>query len=156
MATRRRAITGLTEFPNLAETLPAREGEPDDVRRYGEPFEALRDEPVATPVFLATFGPVAAHTARATFATNLFAAGGVRVETASYDGQPVVCLAGNDAAYDESGAETAAALREQGAERVIVAGVSTSSTTEYSWADDSCAVGADALAFLRRTRQALA
>ena len=115
VATRRLPITGLTEFPNLAETLPERDGEPDDVRRYGAAFEALRDEPAATPVFLATLGSVAEHTARATFATNLFAAGGIRVETASYDGQPVVCLAGTDAAYDESGAETAAALREAGA-----------------------------------------
>jgi len=153
VATRRRALTGLTEFPNLAEALPEREGEPDDVRRYGAAFEALRDEPVPTPVFLATLGPVAAHTARATFASNLFATGGIGVTTGTHDGQPVVCLAGTDAAYDESGAETAAALREGGARRVIVAGVSTS---QYSWADDSCAVGDDALAFLQRTREALA
>ena len=102
------------------------------------------------PVFLATLGSVAEHTARATFATNLLAAGGIRVETASYDGQPVVCVAGTDAAYDESGAETAAALREAGAVRVIVAG------KPRDWADDSCAMGEDALAFLRRTREALA
>jgi methylmalonyl-CoA mutase len=100
-------------------------------------------------VFLATLGSVAEHTARATFATNLFAAGGIRVETASYDGQPVVCLAGTDAAYEESGAETAAALRETGAARVVVAG------KPRDWADDSCAMGVDALAFLRRTREAL-
>jgi methylmalonyl-CoA mutase len=149
VATRRLPITGLTEFPNLAETLPERDGEPDDVRRYGAAFEALRDQPAATPVFLATLGSVAEHTARATFATNLFAAGGIRVETASYDGQPVVCLAGTDAAYEESGAETAAALREAGAARVVVAG------KPRDWADDSCAMGVDALAFLRRTREAL-
>ena len=35
VATRRLPITGLTEYPNLAETLPERDGEPDDVRRYG-------------------------------------------------------------------------------------------------------------------------
>jgi methylmalonyl-CoA mutase len=150
VATRRRPITGLTEFPNLAETLPARDGAPDDVRRYGAAFEALRDEPATRPVFLATLGSVAEHTARATFATNLFAAGGIRVETASYDGQPVVCLAGTDASYDESGADTAAALREAGAVRVVVAGKSR------EWADDSCAMGVDALAFLHRTREALA
>ena len=151
IATRRRPLTGLTEYPNLAETLPARDGEPDDVRRHGAAFEALRDDPATTPVFLATLGSVAAHTARATFATNLLAAGGIDIETGSYDGrQPVVCLAGTDAAYDESGAETAAALREAGAERVIVAGRSR------EWADDSCAMGVDALAFLHRTREALA
>ena len=151
VATRRLPITGLTEFPNLAETLPERDGEPDDVRRYGAAFEALRDEPAATSVFLATLGSVAAHTARATFATNLLAAGvDPGRDPAAYDGQPVVCLAGVDAAYDESGAETVAALREAGAERVIVAG------KPREWADDSCAMGGDALAFLLRTREALA
>ena len=71
VATRRRAITGLTEFPHLAETLPDRAGEPDAVRRYGSAFEVLRDEPASSPVYLAALGSVAEHTARATFAANL-------------------------------------------------------------------------------------
>ena len=51
IATRKRPITGLTEFPNLGETLPEREPDraADDVRRYGASFEALRDEPAAEP-----------------------------------------------------------------------------------------------------------
>ena len=64
-------------------------------------------------------GTVAAHTARATFAANLLAAGGIAVDVAgptetaddlvaAYAGQQVVCLAGSDAAYDEWGAEAAA------------------------------------------------
>ncbi len=162
VATRKRPITGLTEFPNLAEELPARAPAPEsrEVRRYGAAFEALRDEPGDIPVFLATMGTVAQHTARATFATNLFAAGGVPVEVAGptdgvaalreeHDGQPVVCLAGTDAAYDEWGAEAAAALRGSGAEWVIVAGKAR------DWADDSCARGVDALAFLHRLREKL-
>ena len=62
-----------------------------------------------------------------------------------------MCLAGTDAAYDESGAETAAALRQAGrpARHRGRAG-------RADWADDSCAVGVDALAFLQRTREALA
>jgi methylmalonyl-CoA mutase len=161
VATRRRPLTGLTEFPNLGEVLPVREGEPDAVRRYGAAFEALRDEPAATPVFLATMSPVAAHTARATFASNLLAAGGISVAAAgatesardvlaAYAGQPVVCLAGPDAAYDEWGAEAATALRDAGATRVILAG-----RPRGFEVDDWCAVGVDALAFLRRTREAL-
>ncbi len=161
VATRQRPLTGLTEFPNLAEALPEREGDPDDVRRYGAAFEALRDEPAHEPVFLATMGSVAAHSARAMFATNLLAAGGIGVAVAgrtdgveslvdAHDGRPVVCLAGTDAAYDEWGAEAAAALRDNGADHVIVAG------KPREWADDSCAAGDDALAFLRRTREALA
>ena len=75
---------GVTEFPNLGEVLPERapDAGADRVRRYGAEFEALRDEPAGGPVFLATMGTVAAHTARATFATNLFAAGGIAVEAA--------------------------------------------------------------------------
>ena len=128
VATRRRPLTGLTEFPHLAETLPVREPDPDApvVRRYGAAFEALRDDPVEHPVFLATLGPVAAHTARATFAANLLAAGGIAVVPAgatggveelraAYAGQRVACLAGADAAYLGWGAEAAAALREAGA-----------------------------------------
>lgn len=149
IATRKRPITGLTEFPNLGETLPERTGEPDPVRRYGASFEALRDEPVATPVLLATLGTVAQHTARATFATNLLAAGGIATTTEP-GAHRVVCVAGTDAAYDEQGAEAAAEARRNGAEWVIVAG------KPRDWADDSCALGVDALDFLIRTRERLA
>src|SRR5699024_6873445 len=129
IATRERPLTGLTEFPNLPETLPERRARPaagERVRSYGAAFEALRDEPATRPVFLATMGTVAAHTARAGFATNLLAAGGIDVVNngahegieevlADYTDQPAVCLAGTDAAYDEWGTALAAALRAAGA-----------------------------------------
>lgn len=163
IARRERPLTGVTEFPNLDEVLPERE--PDDtqrrVRRYGASFEAMRDEPATSTVFLATMGSVASHTARATFAANLFAAGGIAVDVAgstesadevvaAYAGQPVVCLAGSDSAYGEWAAETITALRANGAQRVIVAG-----KVRDLEVDDSCAVGVDALAFLTRTREQL-
>lgn len=165
VARRTRPLTGISEFPNLAETLPSRPADPtaSPVRRYGAAYEALRDEPVATPVFLATMGSVAAHTARATFVTNLLAAGGIAVEAAgpttavadvvsAYDvSSPVACLAGPDAAYAEWGADLIAALREAGAQRVILAGRPGELDV-----DDSAALGDDALAFLSRTREALA
>jgi methylmalonyl-CoA mutase len=162
IARRKRPITGLTEFPNLTETLPSRE--PDEaatgVRRYGASFEALRDQPAAQPVFLATLGTIAAHTARATFAANLFAAGGVAVDVggpttnpdelaAAYAGQQVVCLAGADPTYAEWGQAAAERLRQAGATHVIIAGRPT------DYADDSCAMGVDALDFLNRTREHL-
>ena len=161
IATRRRPLTGLTEFPHLAETLPERAGDPDPVRRHGAAFEALRDDPVVAPVFLATLGPVAAHTARATFASNLLAAGGIAVDVAgptdgvesvlaAYSGQRVVCLAGTDTAYAEWGTDVVAALREAGATHVVIAGKAIDGV------DDSAAMGVDALAFLTRTREALA
>ena len=163
VAERKRPITGLTEFPNLAESLPERPpaAEPE-VRRYGASFEALRDEPVAQPVFLATLGSVASHTARATFAANLFAAGGIAVDPAgatdgveallaAYDGQPLICLAGSDPTYAEWGADAVAALRQAGARHVIVAG-----RPDGLDVNDSCAMGIDALDFLTRTREKLA
>lgn len=161
VATRRKPITGLTEFPNLGESLPVRDGQPDEVRRYGAAFEAMRDAPAASHVFLATLGSVAQHTARATFASNLLAAGGVAVDEAgptngvddllaAYNGQRVVVLAGTDAAYDAWGADAAAGLRAAGAPYIVVAG------KPADYADDNAAAGGDALAFLTRVREELA
>ncbi len=164
IARRKRPITGLSEFPNLDEVLPTREPARTvdaEVRRYGASFEALRDAPATSRVFLATLGPVAAHTARATFASNLLAAGGIAVDVAgptadaaelvsAYDGQAVVCLAGSDPTYAEWGAEAAAQLRAAGARHLIIAG------KPADYADDACATGVDALAFLTRTREKLA
>jgi methylmalonyl-CoA mutase len=166
VARRRVPITGVSEFPNLGETLPEREVDVDDLDgapSYAEDFEMMRLAPPEAHVFLATLGPVAQHTARARFATNLLAAGGVAVDlaggttgvdevTAAYDGQALVCVAGSDAAYAEWGSEAAAALRAAGAERVLV--VSPGSTDD-AWADDSFSAGDDAVAFLTRTREAL-
>ncbi|MBW8751319.1 MAG: methylmalonyl-CoA mutase, partial [Propionibacteriales bacterium] len=162
IARRKRPITGLSEFPNLAEKLPERRPYADGalvVRPYGRAFESLRDEPVEGKVFLATMGTVAAHTARATFASNLFAAGGIGVVNpgraddvdavlAAYEGQPVVCLTGPDAAYAAWGAELVAALRQAGARWVILAGKAPDFDV-----DDTCAMGVDALDFLHRTRE---
>jgi methylmalonyl-CoA mutase len=170
IASRKLPLTGLTEFPNLHETLPERAPYAEGalpVRPYGEPFEALRDAPAENKVFLATMGTIAAHTARATFAANLFAAGGIDVvnegrhddtETvlAHYDGQPVVCLVGHDKAYAEWGAELAKALREAGAQWIILAGLRQSlGAVDGIDTDDTCAMGVDALDFLRRTREKL-
>ncbi len=165
VANRTLPLTGLSEFPNLHETLPQRAPYAEGalpVRPYGQAFEALRDEPAEAKVFLATMGTVAAHTARATFATNLFAAGGIDVVNegrhddadavlAHYDGQPVVCLVGHDKAYAEWGSELAKALREAGAQWVVLAG----KPVEGIDTDDTCAMGVDALDFLHRTREKL-
>ena len=166
IADRSRPLTGVSEFLNLGETLPERApwGR-GGVRHYGWAYEDMRAAPAERPVFLATMGPVAAHTARATFATNLFAAGGVAVEaagatdgveavTASYAGQPVVCLAGTDAAYAEWDADLVTALRAAGASYVVLAGKPGERTVTD--VDDSCAMGVDALAFLGRIREELA
>ncbi|RNL78564.1 methylmalonyl-CoA mutase family protein [Nocardioides marmorisolisilvae] len=169
IALRKRPLTGLSEFPNLDETLPERRpyaAGARAVRSWGHDFEALRDNPAGT-VFLATMGTVAAHTARATFASNLLAAGGiatvnpgrnddVAAVVAAYQGpdgrQPVVCLTGADKAYAEWGADLVAALREAGARWIILAGKPVDGVET----DDSCAMGVNTLDFLNRTREKLA
>ena len=166
VATRRRPITGLSEFPDLGETRPERPGPADATRRYGAAFEAFRNEPVSDPVFLATMGSVADHTARAGFALNLLAAGGIPVDqagptsdadevVAAYAGQRVVCLAGTDGAYAAWGADLIAALRQSGARHVVLAGRPGERTVSADLLDDACALGVDAVEFLRRTRAAL-
>ena len=174
VAVRRRALTGLSEFPNLHEELPQRRPHPagarDDVEPYGRAFEVLRDEPVVTPVFLATLGPVAQHTARATFAANLLAAGGVDTVSAGATANaedvvtafrqcdpatPVVCLCGTDAAYADGGADLVAELREAGATHVVLAGRPGEKTLPVDTVDSFCAVGIDALDFLHAVREEL-
>ncbi len=171
IADRSRPLTGISEFPNLAEVLPEREPwGADGVQPYAAPYEQMRTTAPDRKVFLATMGPIAAHTARATFATNLFAAGGVAVDVAgptdgveaviaAYDGQPVACLAGTDAAYAEWGADLVAALRAAGAAYVVLAGKPGEKTVQHGPDDDAvddwAAVGVDALGFLGRIREEL-
>ncbi|MFL6089509.1 MAG: methylmalonyl-CoA mutase family protein [Aeromicrobium sp.] len=166
IGTRTKPLTGVSEFPNLREERPERRayGRSFPVRRWGASYEALRAEPAGKPVFLATLGTVAQHTARATFVSNLLAAGGVEVEIAgattgienviaAYEKArrpAVVALAGSDDLYAERGAETIEALRGAGADHVILAGKPRDLKV-----DDSAAMGVDALAFLHRTRAAL-
>ncbi len=164
IARRKRPVTGVTEFPHLHEQLPVRKPYPAgarQVRRYAADFEAMRDDAAKQPVFLATLGPIAAHTARATFAHNLFAAGGIDTTSAgatdsvedllaAYGKERVVCLCGTDKAYAERGADAVTALRDAGAAYVIVAGKPGDLSV-----DDSAATGIDALAFLTRVREEL-
>ena len=172
VATRKRPITGLSEFPNLGETLPSRlaSGSTGDVATYDATApRSRRCAPTrrSAQVFLATLGPVAAHTARAGFAANLFAAGGIAVDVAG-------ATAGVDdlvAAYDGQ------ARRLPGRHRADVRRVGRRGCCgtprgrchpsgrggrrdrldrrALRVADDSCALGVDAIDFLTRTREAL-
>ncbi|MGY1753215.1 methylmalonyl-CoA mutase subunit beta [Blastococcus sp. SYSU D01042] len=139
LATRSEAITGVSEFPNLAEKLPERQPAADLHAGGGLPrvraaqeYEALRDAADAAAtrpaVYLATIGPIARHTARASFAGNLFQAGGLA--TPSGDGAggladagtTVACICGTDKDYAEQAAALAAALKQAGATQVWLAG----------------------------------
>ncbi len=174
LATRQDAITGVSEFPNLAERLPVREpyawaapsGGLPKVRAAQE-FEALRDAADAAlsanggerpKVYLATIGPVARHTARATFAGNLFQAGGLatpagdRSSGLSDAGTTVACICGTDTDYGESAAGLAAELRQAGAAQVWLAGrpgLAVDGVDGYVFA------GCDALSVLRTAHEQL-
>jgi methylmalonyl-CoA mutase len=137
LAHRTDAITGVSEFANLAEKLPSREPAAAVVPSGGLPrvraaqeFEELRDrvEDAGARVYLATIGPIAKHTARAAFAGNLFQAGGL--ETPSGDGAEgfvdarttVACICGTDKDYAAEAATLAKELRAAGATSVWLAG----------------------------------
>ncbi|HVK20630.1 MAG TPA: methylmalonyl-CoA mutase subunit beta [Actinokineospora sp.] len=160
LATRTDALTGVSEFPNLAEKPITREPEPAaptgglPAVRYAEAYEELRDrsdrvlaETGSRPrIFLATLGPVAAHTGRATFAANLFQAGGIETvagppEEFAASGAAVACLCGSDKSYAADGP---AAVEQLGqAAKVLLAG-----RAELSGVDGNVFVGCDALAVL--------
>ncbi|MFD6532522.1 methylmalonyl-CoA mutase family protein [Streptomyces sp. NPDC060184] len=171
LARRKEPVTGVSEFPYLDERPVEREAAPaapsgglPKVRR-DEAFEALRsrsDAHLATTgarpkVFLAALGPASAHTARASFAANLFQAGGVEtvhrpvtVDAATVadafaaSGAAIACLCSSDAVYEQEAASVAAALVAAGAGRVLLAG----RPGEVDGVDGYVFAGCDAVAVL--------
>ncbi|GAA4457723.1 methylmalonyl-CoA mutase subunit beta [Phytohabitans houttuyneae] len=142
IAHRRDPITGVSEFPQVDERLPRQPAEVATPpagglprHHYAEAFERLRDRGDAHAaatgsrpvVFLATLGPPPAHTARATFAANLFAAGGIAAVTGAVEefaasGAPVACLCSSDRTYTDAATPAARALAAAGARRIWLAG----------------------------------
>lgn len=151
VASRTHPLTGLSEFPSLAEAaLPAGQRAPERYS-YGDAFEALRDRSDAflestgrrPTVALAGLGAAAERSARNTFVVNLLASGGVDVvdlgtesagdyaaaladfassEVGRAQSATVAVLCGSDKRYGTEGAEAVAALRDAGAAAVLVAG----------------------------------
>ena len=196
IATRRDPITGVSEFPDIAETLleratPAGSGAPEPSAgasattvsplpsiRLAEPFEALRDASDAAAartgsrpsVFLANLGPVATHTARATFAKNFFEAGGVEAVGAdgyespedlaaafTASGSKLAVICSSDAVYAERAEAAAVALRAAGCTRLYLAGNpgELRATLENAGVDEFISVGANVLAVLTTAHEAL-
>ncbi len=187
IATRRAPITGVSEYPQLdarpltrdaAAPAPAPVGDPEARpiarRRPAEAYEALRraaDAAAERPrVFLANLGPVAVHTARASWATNAFAAGGIEAVGndgfASPDdaaaafaasGCAVAVLCSSDAVYAEHAVAAAEALKAAGARRVWLAGDpgDRRPAEEAAGVDEFVHVGVDLVAALRRAHAAL-
>ncbi len=107
LSSRHDQITGVSEFPNIAEPVPAdadadhliSESHADsglEIHRYAEVFESLRqrvDRQTAASgsrptVFLAAIGAPAAYTARVTFAKNLFEIAGLTTLVGPDSGDP--------------------------------------------------------------------
>ncbi|GAA2589379.1 methylmalonyl-CoA mutase subunit beta [Streptomyces tubercidicus] len=177
LAHRREPVTGVSEFPHLAEPPVHREPAPTPIGgglprvRRDDAYERLRSRSDAhlaahdarPKVFLAALGPVATHTARVAFAANLFQAGGIETvqEPAAVDaesvaeafarsGARIACLCASDAVYGEQAVAVAAALKSAGALRVHLAGKPGERRDEFAAAgvDSFVFTGCDAVEVL--------
>lgn len=139
-------LTGVNEFPNLAEApLTPEQTESQDsatVYRYARAFEALRDRSDAhlaqhdsrPTVLLVPLGSVAEHNVRTTFASNLLASGGIEavnpgpltVEAVAgaveASGTHIAVVCGTDKRYADEAATAVEALRAAGVTQVLLAG----------------------------------
>lgn len=151
VAKRKHPLTGLSEFPNLAENPLPKEQRAPQRYFYGEDYESLRDrsddflDQTGERPTVAFFGlgKIAERSARNTFVVNLFAAGGIVAHDVavtaideyaqaakdfvdsplgSAQGSFIAVLCGADKRYAESGANAVATLRDAGADAVYVAG----------------------------------
>jgi len=179
LGTRRTAITGVSEFPDIDEApvkRPSRSAAAGfPVRRLAAPFEALRDAADRSlasarsrpSVHLAALGDLATHTARSTWVTNFLAVGGIAATGGDADGSTspleaearfvdsgaaVAVICSSDGVYAERAAATATALKEAGAVRVALAGSPGDLRDELLSAgvDEFWHVGVDVLKALTR------
>ncbi|MCA9184043.1 MAG: methylmalonyl-CoA mutase family protein [Pirellulaceae bacterium] len=141
------AAAGAT-LGQLAGLLQFRSGQqattrPLEAHSFAEPFEELRDASDAwlaksgqrPRVFLANLGPIAHHTARATYAKNFFEAGGFEVITNDGFANPddaaqalqqsaakIAVICSSDKLYPDFVPSATAALKGAGARTVVLAG----------------------------------
>lgn len=204
ISTRRDPLTGVSEFPNLGESLPQpAQVDVEAVRATAaaawalptpsgpatlvtpltavmldDPFEELRaasDAHLAATgarpsVFLANLGPVATHTARATYAKNFFEAGGVEAigndgvaagaevgPAFAASGARIAVICSSDAVYETEAAAAASALKAAGAIRVYLAGApgDRRAGDEAAGVDQFIHMGVDVLDALRTAHDTL-
>jgi methylmalonyl-CoA mutase len=129
IAHRRKALTGVNEYPNLAEP-PLPQGDSvEHVARYAAGFEALRnrsdtflDKTGSRPrVLLVPLGPLAEHNIRTTFATNLLASGGIEAVTEDAAAK-IAVICGTDTRYATDASSAVDAARKAGVSYVLLAG----------------------------------
>jgi methylmalonyl-CoA mutase len=135
-----------------------------EVRSFAEPFEELRDAADAwhathgrrPRVFLANMGPVAHHTARASYAKNFFEAGGFEVAAndgfrdadaaaAAFadSGASIAVICSSDKLYPDVVPQVAAKLKAAGARSVVLAG--NPAANETAWRE----AGVDRFIFMK-------
>ncbi|HMR50351.1 MAG TPA: methylmalonyl-CoA mutase small subunit [Arachnia sp.] len=148
LATRKVPLTGVSMFPNYRETLPERPARPAAPEYAGllpirdsQVFEALRDRSDAAraagsgpKVLLALLGARRDFGGREGFTSNLFQVGGIETigaegaEPADFarqlteSGATVAVLCSSARVYADQGLAVAKALRDAGAEQVLIAG----------------------------------
>ncbi|MEU7764954.1 methylmalonyl-CoA mutase family protein [Nocardia sp. NPDC049190] len=171
VAHRRTAVTGVNEFPNLAEQpLTEAARQPGRVARYGAAFEKLRDRSDAyleavgarPKALLVPLGSVAEHNVRVTFVANLLASGGIEsinpgplevgaIAAAATDaGAPIAVLCGSNARYRMELGEAVERLRAVSVPTVLVAGAAEAvgELSDAQRPDGFVTVGIDAVAAL--------
>jgi methylmalonyl-CoA mutase len=193
VARRTMPLTGTSEFPDLQEapvavldvariedptlgpaaiTFPALPS-----MRLAQPFEQLRDasdrllaERGRRPqVFLATLGRLSDFSARATFARNFFAAGGIEavahegfadhaaiVSAFKNSGTKLACLCSSNEVYAREAAHAAKALSAAGASHIYLAGrPKDRETYQAAGVQSFIYAGCDALATLKAAHDML-
>jgi methylmalonyl-CoA mutase len=136
--------------------------------RVAEAFEALRDASDAyrsrtgglPKIFLANLGPIAKHTARATFAKNFFEVAGIEAlgndgfadadacaDAFAKSGAEIAIICSADPIYEEMVPSVAPALKKAGCKRVYLAGHPGDKRDAYTQAgvDDFVFLGGDIL-----------
>ena len=183
LRTLRSRVAGSTDAPAASTAAVATECTPLPRVRWAEQFEALRDASdtylgatgARPKVFLVNLGPVAVHTARATFAKNFFEAGGIEAVTSArgaasgFDepadavadalasGAHLVCICSSDAVYEERATAFASALRDAGLSPVHLAGNpgDRRATEIEAGVAEFIHVGVDVLDVLRRAHESI-
>jgi methylmalonyl-CoA mutase len=178
LSTREEAITGVSDFPNAEERLPASIPVQQNAagglprRRYSGDFEELRERSdareratgVRPEVLLVTLGSPADFTARLTYARSFFAVAGIDTPVVAFDGRSeksgvdsaigsaqIACLCSSDERYVEMGAAASHLLADAGARRIYLAAKRTDklSALEDAGVDAFIGVGCDVLEVLR-------
>jgi methylmalonyl-CoA mutase len=152
IAHRRTVLTGVNEYPNLAEPPLPHSVSLENVVRYAAGFEALRDRSDAflektgsrPTVLLLPLGPLAEHNIRTTFATNLLASGGIEAVTEDADAK-VAVICGTDARYATEASAAVDAARNAGVSHIVLAGPEKAVSEADSKPDDYLTAKIDAV-----------